>query len=346
MKRVAIIGASGYTGAELVRLVYSHPHLELGPLIGNSKAGRPVGEVLPNLMGRVGGEIQAFDADQVAADCELAFCALPHGASAGVVSELRDRGRIVLDLSADFRLTSREVYAQWYGEHQAPERFGEAAYGLVEWNRESLRNADLIAVPGCYPTSAVLALAPILEAGMIEAEGIVVDAKSGVSGAGRKPGAHAHFSEVSEGFRAYKAAGQHRHTPEIEQSLSLISGADVRVLFTPHLLPMTRGILSTCYARLKNDATAEEMTAVARAKYQNSPSVIVLDAGAHPSTQWVRRSNHAMVAYHDDPWTGRAIAFGAIDNLLKGAAGQAIQCANIRLGFEENAGIDALAAWP
>lgn len=344
--RAAVVGATGYTGAELARLLLQHPHFRLGPLVGHSKAGQAVEDVLPSLAGLVPGEIAPFDADAVAASSELAFCALPHGASAPTVAALRERGVVVFDLSADFRLDDPAVYREWYGEHGAPDLFGRAVYGLVELHREALRAANLVAVPGCYPTASTLALAPLLAAGLVDPNGIVVDAKSGVSGAGRSPAASTHLPETAEGFRAYKVGGVHRHTPEIEQELSRLVGAPIRVSFTPHLVPMTRGILVTAYAMAKPDVDVERCRRAAQELYAGSPSVHVLSAGKSPDTLWVRGSNRAHLAYHVDRRTGRVVAQSAIDNLVKGAAGQAVQCANVRFGFAEESGISAPATWP
>lgn len=344
--RAAIVGATGYTGAELARLLLAHPSFELGPLVGHSKANQAVEDVLPSLAGLVTGEIAAFDADAIAAEVALAFCALPHGASAPTVAALRARGVRVFDLSADFRLDDLDVYRAWYGEHGAPELFGHAQYGLVELHRDALRTADLVAVPGCYPTASTLALAPLLSAGLIEPSGIVVDAKSGVSGAGRSPAPSTHLPETAEGFRAYKVGGTHRHTPEIEQELSRVAGTAIRLTFTPHLVPMTRGILATAYGMAKGAVTVERCREAALALYEGSTSVHVLAAGKSPDTLWVRGSNRAHVSYHVDGRTGRVIAQAAIDNLVKGAAGQAVQCANVRFGFAENAGLSLPATWP
>ncbi len=342
---VSIVGATGYAGAELLRFLTQHPGVRVRGIIGASKAGKPITEVLPSFRGVLEGDVQAFDADRVADESQVAFCALPHGASAGIVSELRDRGLVVFDLSADFRLRDADVYAEWYGEHRAPQRFGQATYGLVELYRESLRTADLIAVPGCYPTAAILALAPLVKAGLIDASGIVVDAKSGVTGAGRSPSAKTHLPECAEGIRAYKI-GAHRHGPEIDQELTALGPDAIRVLFTPHLVPMSRGILATAYAMAKPETTTDACIAAAEALYADSPFVSVLDAGQSPDTLWVRGSNRAHVSYQVDARTGRVIALSAIDNLAKGTASQAVQAMNIRFGFDEATGIGGVAQWP
>lgn len=345
--RVAVIGATGYTGAELLRLLVGHPRVQVTRVVGHGKAGQAIAEVLPSFRGVLGGTIAAFDADDVRAHADLAFLALPHGAAAAVAKELRARGMLVLDLSADFRLRDRAVHAEWYGEDHGAEIAGESVYGLPELHREALRTADLIAVPGCFPTASTLALAPLLRERLVLTKGLVVDAKTGVSGAGRSPLPSTHFPETSEGIRAYKSAGQHRHTPEIEQELSAIAGEAIRIVFTPHLVPMTRGILATAYAvAVDESVTAARCTEAARALYAGSPVVVALEPGSHPDTLWVRGSARAHVAYGRDERTGTIVAQAAIDNLGKGASGQAVQCMNIRLGFDEDAGLAAVAFFP
>jgi len=343
---VAVCGATGYTGAELLRLIHAHPRLNVARIVGNSRAGEKVSAVLPSLAGLYEGDVAAFDPLDIAQSCHVAFTALPHGASAGIVATLRGHGVRVMDLSADFRLDDPKVYAEWYGEHLAPDLFGDAVYGLVELEREALAGAELVAVPGCYPTASVLGLAPLVADGLIEIDGLVVDAKSGASGAGRKPGLGVHLPEVGEGIRAYKSAGHHRHTPEIEMVLSKIAGAPIRVIFTPHLVPMTRGILATGYAMAKDGVTAERCTEAARERYAGSPSVVVLDPGAHPDTAWVRGSNRAFVSYAHDSRTGRILTQTVIDNLVKGAAGQALQCLNVAMGWPEAEGLTHAPIWP
>jgi len=344
--RAIVVGGTGYTGAELVRLVLGHPSLDLAAVVGHKTAGEPVADVLPSVRGVIADVVQPFDPEAIAAQAEVVFCALPHAASAEAVDALRRHDLPVLDLSADFRFRDRSVYEAWYGIHPVPTRFSEAIYGLVELHREEIRGADLIAVPGCYPTAATLALAPLVKNGLIKADGLVVDAKSGVSGAGRGLSKSTHFPEVGEGVRAYKA-GVHRHGPEIEQELSLLAGRDVRITFVPHLVPMSRGILATCYAQPTTaNVTADACTEAARALYAGSPSVHVLGSGEHPDTLWVRGSNRVHVGYVQDPRSGMVIAMSAIDNLVKGAAGQAIQCANVRFGLDEGEGLLGTAQWP
>ncbi|HEX2675399.1 MAG TPA: N-acetyl-gamma-glutamyl-phosphate reductase [Polyangiales bacterium] len=345
--RVAIVGATGYVGAELLRILLVHPSARVTLLAARSGAGESISRVLPSMTGLCDLKIEAFSAALVKERADVAFCALPHGASAETVRELRRAGVITLDMSADFRLHDLAAHKQWYGEHHAPELMSEAVYGLPELHRAEIARANLIAVPGCYPTTGILALAPLVREGLIELQGIVVDAKSGVSGAGKSPSQSTHFSETSEGIRAYKSGGQHRHTAEIEQELSAIAGSEIRVTFTPHLVPMTRGILATSYAMAKGPhVTATSCTEVARAFYAGSTSVAVLDPGLHPDTLWVRGSNRAHVAYARDERTGRIVAMSTIDNLVKGAAGQGVQCMNLRCGLPEAMGLGASGMSP
>lgn len=344
--RAAVVGATGYTGAELVRILHAHPNAHVALVVGNSRAGQPASAALPSVRGALDRDVVAFDADHVASEADLAFCALPHGASAGIVSSLRDRGLPVFDLSADFRLRDLDVYRKWYGDHLAEARFGQATYGLPELYREALRSADLVAVPGCYPTATLLGLVPLVREGLIDTSGIIVDAKSGVSGAGRGLSEITHFTECAEGLRAYKVGRNHRHIPEIEQELGVVNGKPVRITFTPHLVPMSRGLLATSYTTMRGEVTAERCTEAAKALYADSPSVVVIEPGKAPDTLWARGSNRAFVSYAVDPECGRIIVQAAIDNLVKGASGQAVQCMNIRFGLEEGAGIDMPGHWP
>jgi N-acetyl-gamma-glutamyl-phosphate reductase len=344
--RVAVVGATGYTGAELLRLMYGHPGIEVTTIAGHGKAGQKVAAVLPNMHGAVSGDVASVDVDAIGKTADAAFCALPHGASAPIVRKLRERGVVVFDLSADFRLKDLAVHKEWYGEHEAADLVPSAVYGLCELSREAIRKADLVAVPGCYPTASTLAIAPLVKAKAIALDSIIVDAKSGVSGAGRSPSESTHYAHVNDGLRAYKVAGLHRHTPEIEQNLSELAGESVRITFTPHLAPMTRGILSTVYANAKGELTAEQCTELARALYEGSPSVTVLDAGANPDTSWVRGANRCFVSYAFDKRTGRVVAQSVIDNLVKGASGQAIQCFNLRFGFAEGAALTGMGVFP
>jgi N-acetyl-gamma-glutamyl-phosphate reductase len=371
---VAIIGASGYTGGELMRILARHPGVRVAQVMAKRAAGQRVADVFPHLASAIDLPIAAFDAGAVATNAKLAFSALPHGDSAAVVAELRARNVAVLDLSADFRLRDAATWASWYGDaghssadtgvsghqsggsgsavaahaaHPAESLLAEAVYGLPERHRALIRNARLVAVPGCYPTAALLAAAPLLSAGLIAPDGIVIDAKSGASGAGRSPSPSLHLPEAAEGVRPYKVGGTHRHTPEIEQELGDAAGRELRVLFTPHLLPMSRGILSCVYARPSDPArpVTAYRDALATA-YASEPFVDVLPAGALPDTAHVRGSNRAQVTAVFDLRTGVVLAISAIDNLVKGAAGQAVQCMNLILGLPETAGLDGLALFP
>jgi N-acetyl-gamma-glutamyl-phosphate reductase len=341
---VAVVGASGYVGAELVRLLVRHPHVALRGLYAHRHAGHEVAKDFPQFAGVLQAKYEAFDAAVVARDCPVVFLALPHGESARAARELYDRGVTVLALSADLRLRAAEIYAQWYGAHHAPELLPHAVYGLVERHRTAIKTARLVAVPGCYPTATILALAPLLDARLVRPEGLIVDAKSGVSGAGREPQRSTHFSEVGEGVRAYKVAS-HRHTPEIEQELERAAGATVRLVFTPHLVPMARGILATAYA-LPTDPSlpAHAYADALRRAYANEPFVTVVDHA--PDTAHLRGSNRVQVAAWYDARTGRVIVCAAIDNLVKGAAGQAVQCLNAMRGWDESAGLDGAGIFP
>ena len=335
MVAVGIFGASGYTGAELLRLCHGHPDLDVVLATGDTTVGTPVATLYPSLAAAYPGLVLA-DPDPAAADgLDLVFLCLPHGASQLLVPELRKRVGTLVDLAADFRLRDPALYPTWYGApHAAPELLSEFAFGIPELFREQLRGAELIAAAGCYVTAAALALAPLVRAGAIEVEGVIVDAASGVSGAGRIPRPSSHFPAVNEGFAAYGLL-THRHTPEIEQA----TGASV--LFTPHLVPMTRGLLATCYARPASHADPLETL---RSFYAGEPFVVVGDDV--PSTKATAGSNCAHVTARRDPRTGWVLVLCALDNLVKGASGQAVQCANLALGLDETAGLPTAGLYP
>ena len=338
--KVGIAGASGYTGVELLRLLSTHPQLEVGVATAHSHAGLPVGGHTPSL--RAAFPDLDYDETSVAAfdGLDLVFCALPHGESQKFVPELRGRVGRIVDLAADFRLKDASLYPQWYGEeHAAPGLLAGAAYGLPELFRDELPGATLVAAAGCYPTAAGLALAPLLRRGLVEAHGIVVDAASGVSGAGRGPKDSLHFGTVDEDFTAYGLL-THRHTPEMEQILG------AQVLFTPHLAPMVRGILATCYARPAGSAalTTDAVMDALHDAYDGEPFVVVTDDP--PSTKATAGSNVAHVSARVDPRTGWVVALCALDNLVKGASGQAIQCANAALGLPETTGLPVAGMYP
>jgi N-acetyl-gamma-glutamyl-phosphate reductase len=343
--RAGIIGASGYTGAELLRLCAQHPDLQVSLATGDSQAGARVADLYPSLASAYDElVVDKFDPD--ACDgLDLVFLALPHGASQDVVPELEGRVGALVDLAADFRLADPALYPRWYGtEHARPELLGQFTYGLPELFRDEIRTARQVAAPGCYVTCAVLALAPLLRAGLVESSGIVVDAASGVSGAGRALTATTAFCAADENLSVYGLL-DHRHTPEMEQALGRIAGADVQLLFTPHLAPMNRGILATCYARpARGGLTTADVMAVVREAWAGEPFVVALDGS--PSTKATLGSNAAHVTAVADERTGWVVALGALDNLVKGAAGQAIQCANLMLGLPEASGLTATGVYP
>ncbi len=344
MHKVAVIGASGFTGAELLRICAAHPDLEVVAATGDSMAGRPVAELYPSLAPAYGETRFVPYEPGVAAGCDLAFCALPHGASQTVVPELRPEVDHIVDLAADFRLDDPGLYPAWYGdEHKAPELLAEFVYGLPELFRDDILHAELVAAPGCYVTTATLALAPLVAAGAVEPTGIIVDAASGVSGAGRPPKPNTTFCAVDEDFTAYGLL-THRHTPEIEMAVSRHSGTDVQALFTPHLAPMNRGILATCYARPAGAVTTEQVLDILRDAYSEEPFVVVSERS--PSTKTTLGSNSVHITARADDRTGWVVAIAALDNLVKGASGQAVQCANLALGIEETAGLASVGMYP
>ena len=335
---IGIVGASGYVGAELMRLLAQHPGFDVRFVTGDTQAGQPVADLYPHLA--------AIGADQefvkyeptLLDDVALAFLALPHGQSMAMAADILDQGKVAVDLAADFRLTDADQYQQWYGEpHQAPELLGRFAYGLPELFRDELAGATAVAVPGCYPTAAALAVAPLVRLGLIQPDGVIVDAASGVSGAGRPPKAHTTFCAVDEDFTAYGLL-DHRHTPEIEQA------AGASVLFTPHLAPMNRGILATCYAKPTGETSSEAVLAGMAEFYADEPFIVVSERP--PSTKATLGSNAAHLTVCFDTRTQTVVALCAIDNLVKGAAGQAVQCANLICGLDETTGLTAVGVYP
>lgn len=337
---VAIVGAPGYAGAELTRLVAAHPQLRPVLLTSAAEAGRSVGDVYPALAPFVDAVYVEPDPARIAASCGVAFLAVPHTAALEIAPALLEARVTVIDASADYRLKDAAVYEHWYGvEHTSRELLAEAVYGLPELDRSMLPGARLVACPGCYPTAALLAAAPALASGVARGDRVIVDAKSGVSGAGRTPGPETHFPAVHESVAPYKVTS-HRHTPEIEQGLSALSGVRTRVVFTPHLVPMTRGLLATVYLELTDPITTADAVALYRERYRGEPFITVHDAGRMPATLEVRGSNRAHIGVAVDEHAGTLIVACAIDNLVKGTAGQAVQCANLVLGMDETAGLD------
>lgn len=336
--KVGVIGASGYAGVELLRICAAHPELTAVVAAAGSSAGAPVAAHTPSLAAAYPSLVFSAADPEAMDGLDLVFCALPHGESQRLVPELAPRVGAVVDLAADFRLKDPALYPAWYGEeHAVPHLLAEFAYGLPELFRDGLAGVRLVAAPGCYPTAAALALAPLVRAGAVAPGGIVVDAASGVSGAGRAPSDRLHFGTVDEDFTAYGLL-THRHTPEIEQAL----GAEV--LFTPHLAPMARGILATCYARPAGDLTTGDAMGVLHEAYAGEPFVVVTEGS--PSTKATAGSNCAHVTARVDPRTGWVLALCALDNLVKGAAGQAVQCANLALGLPEPTGLPLVGVYP
>ncbi len=338
---VGLVGVTGYTGMELLRLLLPHPSFELVRVTSRAQACKKLVELFPFLAKTryAGLEVTAPDPDDLASSCDLVFLAVPHGAAMELVVPLRRRGLKVVDFSADFRLREKAVYEQWYKPHIAPELIEEAVYGVPELYRDALAKTSLAANPGCYPTSAILGLAPALKKELIDTDGIVVDSKSGATGAGRKAAQASLFCEVSDSFRAY-GIGKHRHTPEIEQELGVLAGKSVTVSFNPHLLPINRGILSTIYTRLRKEAYTEDVVELYQKFYEYDPWVRVQPAGKLPETRHVRGTMYCDIGLVADQRTGRLVIVSTIDNLCRGASGQALACANLMCGLPVSEGLD------
>ena len=343
--KVGIIGASGYTGLELVRILTAHPKVEISFLTSERFAGLAIDEVFPSLKGYIDLKLSELSVPRIARESDFIFTALPHGTSMGVVEEFIKKGKRVVDLSADFRLKDQGLYESWYGKHSCPYLLKEAIYGLPEIYREDIKGGRLVANPGCYPTGAILALAPLLEEGLISCADIVIDAKSGVSGAGRSPSLMNLFCEVGEGLKAYSVA-KHRHAPEMEQELSLRAKEPVKILFVPHLVPIDRGILTTIYARINKGFTTAEVYDLYRRRYRNEPFIRFCPLGSFPSTMEVRGSNYCDLGVMVEEASGQLIVISAIDNLVKGASGQAVQNMNIMCGFPETMGLEQVPVFP
>ena len=343
MIKVGIVGGTGYTGVELLRLLAVHPEVQLTAITSRKEDGLPVADMFPSLRGRVA---LAFSAPEKAdlSQCDVVFFATPHGVAMAQAPALLAAGVKVIDLGADFRLKDRAVFEQWYKiPHSAPELLEQAVYGLPELNRDAIRGAQLIANPGCYPTTMQLGYYPLLKAGLIDASTLIADCKSGVSGAGRKAEIGALFSESSDNFKAYGASG-HRHTPETSAQLQRYTDQQVELVFTPHLVPMIRGMHSTLYARLTGDIDNAALQALFEAEYKDAPFVDVMPFGSHPETRSTRGSNMLRLALHR---TGKTVVVLVVqDNLVKGASGQAVQCMNLMFGLEETSGLTHIALMP
>ena len=342
--RAAVLGASGYTGADLIRLAARHPNIQITALIAKGHAGQPLAQVFPHLASLDLPKL--LTSDEVDwSTVDVAFCGLPHGTAHSEIKKLPERVKVV-DMSADFRLRDLGTYTEWYGgEHGAPELIEGAVYGLTEHYRDEIKSARLVACPGCYPTAVLLALLPLLKAKLIAGEDIIIDAKSGVSGAGRSLKQNILFAEAGEGLSPY-GIGSHRHVPEIEQELGVVADAPVTVNFTPHLAPMTRGELCTSYVRLAGKTTAADLRKALTDAYAASPFVRVVEEGVIPATQHVRGSNYCHVGVFADRIKGRAIVVSAIDNLVKGSAGQAVQNFNLMYGLDETTALEQLPLFP
>jgi len=345
MLKVAIIGATGYTGMELLRLLAGHPKVVVSLVTSRKEAGKTLSEIFPFL--EKFGDLTLVPPEPalIAERAEVAFLCVPHGAAARVARDLLENGLKVIDLSADFRLKAQAVYEAWYEKHQAPELLAEAVYGLPEVYAEEIARARLIANPGCYPTASLLPLIPLLRAGLLEPQGIIIDAKSGVSGAGRSAKLPLIYCEVNEGFRAYNVA-RHRHTPEIEQELSRAAGVEITINFTTHLIPINRGILSTIYAPPKPGVSEADLRQALEDFYGGRPFVRVLPEGAFPNTAYVKGTNRCDIGLALDKRTGLLILVSAIDNLVKGASGQAVQNLNLMAGWPEDLGLKVAPLFP
>ena len=340
--RIGIVGGTGYTGVELLRLLAQHPRSELAVITSRKEAGTPVSAMFPNLRGRVSLKFTEPSREALSA-CDVVFFATPNGVAMNETRALYDAGVRVIDVAADFRLKDVALWEQWYKmKHACPELVAEAVYGLPEMNREAIRKARIVANPGCYPTSVQLGFLPLIESGGVELAHLIADAKSGVSGAGRSAEVHTLLAEAGDNFKAYGVPG-HRHLPEITQGLTAMAGAPVRLVFTPHLTPMIRGIHATLYARITQ---AVDLQALFEKRYAAEPFVDVMPAGSHPETRSVRGANICRIAVHQPQGGDTAVVLSVIDNLVKGASGQAVQNMNIMFGFEETLGLQQVALLP
>ena len=343
MISVGVVGGTGYTGVELLRLLARHPETVLDAITSRSEAGRNVAELFPNLRGQLDLEFTQPDIGRLC-ECDVVFFATPNGTAMTMVPQLIAAGVRVIDLAADFRLRSPAVWEQWYGmPHACPDFLEEAVYGLPEINRTAIRGARLVANPGCYPTAVQLGFLPLIEAQVLDVNHLIADAKSGVSGAGRKASTGALLCEAGENFKAYAVPG-HRHLPEIRQGLEAAAGKPIGLTFVPHLTPMIRGIHATLYAPLEDPT--RDLQALYEARYHDEAFVDVLPAGSHPETRSVRGANHCRIAVHQPQEGGMAVILAVIDNLVKGAAGQAVQNMNIMQGFTETLGLNDIALSP
>ena len=339
MLRISIVGGSGYTGSELIRILSGHPEVEISALTSERFVGMRCSDVFPFLRGQSDITFTKFSAEEISEKSDIVFLALPHKEAMAVAPLFLEKGKKVIDLSADYRIKDKNIYKDWYFEtHQNPELLEDAVYGLPELHRENIKKANLIANPGCYATSIILGLAPLVKNGLVEAGSIVIDSKSGISGAGRKPEQHFHFPEAYNSVRGYNVVG-HRHIPEIEQELGLFADSPVTISFVPHVVPMARGILSTIFANAAKTLSTEELIALYQDFYQDEVFIRVLDKGKLPDTHSVVGSNFCDIGLEVDTRNNRFIVLSALDNLVKGASGQAVQNMNILCGFSEDTGL-------
>ncbi|MCM3569452.1 N-acetyl-gamma-glutamyl-phosphate reductase [Neobacillus mesonae] len=344
--RAAIIGGTGYGSIELIRLIHQHPYLEVGTVVSNSQAGNNFSDSYPHLSEVIEQPLEKFDAESIAKNNEVVFLATPSGVSSNLVPQLMETGIKCIDLSGDFRLRSAEQYETWYKKRPASHEYiKQAVYGLSEIYPEKVKTASLLSNPGCYPTAATLGLLPILKTNLADKESIIIDAKSGVTGAGRGLSLTSHYAEINENIKAYKL-GAHQHIPEIEQVLSDESGSPITVTFMTHLAPMNRGIMCTMYLKLNQKIPTKEVVELYNEFYKNKPFVRIRPVGVVPSTKEVQGSNYCDIGLHADERTNRLTVVSVIDNLVKGAAGQAIQNANLMFGWDEQSGLNQLPIYP
>lgn len=344
--KVAVVGATGYSGAELVRLLHNHPKVSLHSIYASSMFGTALKTAYPHMDSFIEHRLEDVDVDRLAKEVELVFTATPNGVARELAPQLLERGVKVIDLSGDFRIKDRQVYKDWYGQEASPQALlDQAVYGLTEWKKEELKGAELVANPGCFPTGTLLGLLPLVSEGIVEENSIIIDAKTGVSGAGKGYSSATHFSETNENFKIYKV-NEHQHTPEIEQGLRALNEAVEAVTFSPHLAPMTRGILATIYATPKKPVQVEELYELYRQRYAEDYFVRLRPTGHFPATKEVYSSNFCDIGVTYDERTNRITVVTAIDNLVKGAAGQAVQNMNIVFGFEETDGLQVMPIYP
>lgn len=341
MIKISVVGATGYAGAELVRILSKHPEAEIVHLVSKSYAGQKMSDIYESFMNICDIKLEGMDVNKIASDSDVVFTALPHGASKEIIPAIAEKGVKIIDFSADYRYKDPEIYKQWYGtEHGSPQLLGKSVYGLCELYRNEIAGAAIIGNPGCYTTCSILALAPLVENKLIDFKSIVIDAKSGVTGAGRSEALDYSFCECTENMKAYKIA-KHRHTSEIEQELSALAGEEIVLSFTPHLIPLKRGVLATCYAELRDKSySAQQLIDLYKSYYKDDYFIRIYDCGKLPETHHVAGSNFVDMGLAVDERTGRVIVVSCIDNIVKGAAGQAVQNMNIMFGLPESMGID------